>query len=81
MRHFMVYFVIYPFQIAGVCAAKSVPLIIVHTYGFMGYLRLSLHEHHVVEAHPDHPRSDMRVRPHTRLARSHAVVAAQPVKS
>uniref|UniRef100_A0A7S3ANC6 NEDD8-activating enzyme E1 regulatory subunit n=1 Tax=Haptolina ericina TaxID=156174 RepID=A0A7S3ANC6_9EUKA len=48
-------------QIAGVCAAKSVPLIIVHTYGFMGYLRLSLHEHHVVEAHPDHPRSDMRV--------------------
>ena len=33
--------------VAAVCASRKVPLIVVHTYGFLGYLRLDLGEHQV----------------------------------
>jgi len=48
-------------QVASLCAERAVPLIIVHSYGFMGYIRLSLQEHQVVEAHADHQVPDLRV--------------------
>ena len=46
---------------AELCAARKTQLIIVHSYGFMGYIRLALNEHTVVETHPDHAFPDIRV--------------------
>jgi len=48
-------------SVAAICAARKLPLMVVHTYGFLGYLRLDLGEHQVVEAHPDHPFPDIRI--------------------
>ena len=48
-------------QVSAICRARSLPLLVVQSYGFMGYLRLDLGEHHVVETHPDHPFPDLRV--------------------
>lgn len=48
-------------KVAAICAERKIQLIVLHTYGFMGYIRLMLNEHHVVESHPDHPFPDLRV--------------------
>ena len=48
-------------QVANICASRRIPLIAVHTYGLMGYLRIVLYEHPVIEAHPDHAMNDLRV--------------------
>ena len=48
-------------KVAEICAARRIQLIVVHTYGFMGYIRMMLNEHQVVETHPDHPFPDLRV--------------------
>ena len=48
-------------EVSSICAARKLPLIVVHTYGFLGYLRLDLGEHQVVETHPDHPPRDLRL--------------------
>jgi len=48
-------------QVAAICANRLIPLIVVHSYGFMGYLRVVLNEHQVVEAHPAHEVPDLRV--------------------
>ena len=45
-------------KVAEICAARRIQLIVVHTYGFMGYIRMMLNEHQVVETHPDHPFPD-----------------------
>ena len=34
-------------EVSAACAARKLPLIVVHTYGFLGYLRLDLGEHQV----------------------------------
>jgi amyloid beta precursor protein binding protein 1 len=34
-------------RVSAICAARKLPLIVVHTYGFLGYLRLDLGEHPV----------------------------------
>jgi len=48
-------------QISAICEERRVPLLIVHSYGFLGYLRLSLPEHQVIEAHNEHAIPDLRV--------------------
>lgn len=48
-------------EVASLCRAVKLPLLVVHTYGFLGYLRLDLGDHQVVETHPDHPPSDLRL--------------------
>ena len=48
-------------QVSAICRARGTPLLLAHAYGLMGYLRLDLGEHEVVEAHPDHPFPDLRV--------------------
>ena len=48
-------------HVAAACAAASVPLLIAHAYGLLGYLRLVLPEHAVTEAHPDHALPDLRL--------------------
>ena len=48
-------------RVSTICAARKLPLIVLHTYGFLGYLRLDLGDHQVVEAHPDHPFPDLRI--------------------
>lgn len=46
---------------ASSCAARRIPLVAVHTYGLLGYLRMVLYEHPVIESHPDHAMNDLRV--------------------
>ncbi|KAJ1566613.1 NEDD8-activating enzyme E1 regulatory subunit, partial [Cladochytrium tenue] len=40
-------------QLANVCWDAKVPLVVVKSYGFFGYMRLAVPEHTVVEPHPD----------------------------
>lgn len=47
-------------QVAAICSSRSIPLIAVQCYGFLGYLRLMLNEHQVVEVHPQHEVPDLR---------------------
>ena len=46
-------------RVGELCAARQIALVVAQTYGFMGYLRLMLNEHEVVEAHPAHPFSSL----------------------
>ena len=45
----------------------NVPLIVLHTVGLMGYVRLQIAEHRIVESHPSNDRYDLYVHP-TQLA-------------
>ena len=47
--------------VSEACTARRIPLLVVQSYGMMGYLRLAIHEHQVVESHPDHAFPDLRV--------------------
>jgi amyloid beta precursor protein binding protein 1 len=38
-----------------------VPLLVARTYGMIGYLRLAIDEHTVVEVHPDDSSADLRL--------------------
>jgi len=40
---------------------RSVPLLVARSYGFLGYLRLAVAEHCVVESHPDNAHHDLRI--------------------
>ncbi|XP_065912451.1 NEDD8-activating enzyme E1 regulatory subunit-like [Dysidea avara] len=39
----------------------SIPLLVARSYGFLGYLRLAVAEHCVVESHPDNAHHDLRI--------------------
>lgn len=39
----------------------NIPLVIVRSYGFIGYIRLQAKEHPVVESHPDNAIHDLRL--------------------
>jgi amyloid beta precursor protein binding protein 1 len=48
----------------------NVPLVVVQAYGFIGYMRIVVHEHTVVESHPDNTHPDLRLdRPFPELQR------------
>ena len=39
----------------------SIPLLVARSYGLLGYIRISLPQHEVVEAHPDNSHEDLRL--------------------
>ena len=40
---------------------ENVPLIVIRSYGLVGYIRIVTKEHHVIEAHPDNELPDLRL--------------------
>ena len=40
---------------------KSIPLLVARSYGMIGYLRLVIQSHEVVESHPDNAHEDLRI--------------------
>ncbi|KAL4234507.1 NEDD8-activating enzyme E1 regulatory subunit [Mactra antiquata] len=40
---------------------KNIPLLICRCYGFIGYMRLVVREHRVIESHPDNAHEDLRL--------------------
>lgn len=47
--------------LAKVLRSLSVPLIVVVSYGLIGYMRLALPDHEIVESHPDNYHEDLRL--------------------
>ncbi|XP_015754428.1 PREDICTED: NEDD8-activating enzyme E1 regulatory subunit-like [Acropora digitifera] len=41
--------------------SHNIPLLVCRTYGFIGYMRVVLHEHCVIESHPDNAHPDLRL--------------------
>jgi len=48
-------------QLANKLYQAHVPLLVVNTMGFLGYIRLQISEHVVVESHPDESMPDLRL--------------------
>lgn len=48
-------------QLDELCRAKGVKLLVVRSYGLMGYMRVSLPEHVVIESKPDSQVDDLRL--------------------
>ena len=48
-------------SLAKVLHSLSVPLLVVSSYGLIGYLRLVLPDHEIVESHPDNYLEDLRL--------------------
>ncbi|KAK7114181.1 NEDD8-activating enzyme E1 regulatory subunit-like isoform X2 [Littorina saxatilis] len=48
-------------QLGGVLWEKNIPLLVCRCYGFIGYLRLAVREHTIVESHPDSALEDLRL--------------------
>ena len=40
---------------------SSIPLVIVGVYGLMGYIRIAVQEHEIIESHPDNYHEDLRL--------------------
>ncbi|CAL1541660.1 unnamed protein product [Lymnaea stagnalis] len=40
---------------------RNIPLVVCRCYGFIGYLRLVLKEHTIIESHPDNTHEDLRL--------------------
>ncbi len=40
---------------------SNIPLMIVRTYGLLGYIRLQIGEHSIIESHPDNVFEDLRL--------------------
>ncbi|XP_071476707.1 NEDD8-activating enzyme E1 regulatory subunit-like [Diadema antillarum] len=48
-------------DLAGVLWNEGIPLLVCRCYGFIGYMRLAVKEHTVVESHPDSAHDDLRL--------------------
>ena len=48
-------------KLAEVLWKASIPLLVARSYGLLGYLRLALPNHEVVESHPDNHHEDLRL--------------------
>uniref|UniRef100_A0A8C9VJF8 NEDD8-activating enzyme E1 regulatory subunit n=1 Tax=Scleropages formosus TaxID=113540 RepID=A0A8C9VJF8_SCLFO len=48
-------------RLAGVLWNAGVPFLVCKTYGLVGYMRLAVKEHTVVESHPDNALEDLRL--------------------
>eukprot|EP00041_Stephanoeca_diplocostata_P038488 m.1519966 g.1519966 ORF g.1519966 m.1519966 type:complete len:308 (-) comp25226_c0_seq11:6041-6964(-) len=56
-------------SLAAVLWDANIPLVVVRAYGMLGYMRVAVQEHCIVETHPSDPTSDMRLtRPFPALA-------------
>merc|ERR1712029_384082 len=40
---------------------ENVPMMVVKTYGLLGYIRLQVNEHTIIESHPDNEFQDLRL--------------------
>lgn len=48
-------------QLATLLEASEIPLLICRSYGFIGYARLVVSDHTVIESHPDNSHQDLRL--------------------
>lgn len=48
-------------DLAAVLWRNSIPLLVCRCYGFLGYMRLAIKEHTVIESHPDNAHDDLRL--------------------
>ncbi|ETV94811.1 hypothetical protein, variant [Aphanomyces invadans] len=48
-------------KLAKHCQSKAIPLLVLHSYGLLGYLRLQIPEHTIVDSKPDSPWHDLRL--------------------
>ncbi|KAM8876574.1 NEDD8-activating enzyme E1 regulatory subunit [Synchiropus picturatus] len=48
-------------RLGSVLWSASVPFLVCKTYGFIGYMRLVVQEHTVIESHPDNALEDLRL--------------------
>jgi amyloid beta precursor protein binding protein 1 len=47
--------------ISSYCSSQKIPLIVTRAYGLIGYLRLQLHGHSIIESKPDSKSFDLRI--------------------
>jgi amyloid beta precursor protein binding protein 1 len=48
-------------SLAGLLWEREVPLLVASSYGFLGYIRLAVSSHEVIESHPDNSFDDLRL--------------------
>ena len=48
-------------RLSQVLWKSTIPLLVARSYGLLGYIRISLPQHEVVEAHPDNSHEDLRL--------------------
>ncbi|XP_071784936.1 NEDD8-activating enzyme E1 regulatory subunit-like [Asterias amurensis] len=48
-------------DLAATLWSSGIPLLVCRSYGFIGYMRLVVKEHTVIESHPDNARDDLRL--------------------
>ncbi|KAF0685585.1 Aste57867_22553 [Aphanomyces stellatus] len=48
-------------KLAAYCQSKSIPLLILHTFGLFGYFRVQVPEHTIINSKPDAPWHDLRI--------------------
>jgi amyloid beta precursor protein binding protein 1 len=48
-------------ELSSSCYINNIPLMIVRSYGFIGYCRILLQNHHIVESKPDSDPYDLRI--------------------
>ena len=57
-------------ELADTLWKQSVPLLVARSHGMLGYVRLVVQEHTIIESHPDNPLEDLRMdRPFPELIR------------
>jgi amyloid beta precursor protein binding protein 1 len=50
-------------KLGSSCASAGVPFIVARSYGLLGYVRLQLAEHRIIESHYDNDRYDLYIHP------------------
>lgn len=48
-------------ELSTSCAANKVPFMVIRSYGLIGYCRIFLRDHHIVESKPDSDPYDLRI--------------------
>lgn len=48
-------------KLAELLWARNIPLLICRSYGMLGYIRVVVREHPIVESHPENSRPDLRL--------------------
>ncbi|OPL21377.1 nedd8-activating x1 enzyme e1 regulatory subunit isoform, partial [Mytilus galloprovincialis] len=55
-------------ELDSLLSKRNIPLLVCRSYGFIGYMRIVIKEHTVIESHPDSAHEDLRLdRPFPRL--------------
>ena len=48
-------------RVSALLLKSSIPLLVARTYGLVGFIRIALDQHEVVESHPDYYHEDLRI--------------------